>query len=258
MSHWQANSALCRYGEAAAGNWIRLRPDFAHVIDAGLRISASSDGAFDPAIGRLTSIWGIGPEPVSDPPSPDRIAAALHRSGAGRLAWDSAASLLYQPGGLALDLSGIAKGHTVDVVADLLRAKGIEHCLVEVGGELVGRGIRPDLDPWWVDLETPPETGLTPIRIALHELAVASSGNYVRGPHTIDPRTGTLVDNDVVAVSVCHPKAMIADAWATALTVLGPDPGLETATREALAARWILRDGDGFREVLTPALEAML
>src|SRR3546814_14477007 len=81
-----------------------------------------------------------------------------------------------QPGGLRLDLSAIAKGHGVDLVCAALRAHGIEHFLVEVGGELRGRGSKPDGLPWWVALEHAQEEISAPVRIALHGLAVASSG----------------------------------------------------------------------------------
>lgn len=256
MSHWRPDSTLCRFNAAPEGCWLSLPPDFAHVIAAGIAVAEASDGAFDPAMGRLTDLWGIGPRPATSPPSQAAIAAALGQSGWRRLAFDPAARRLRQPGGLWLDLSGIAKGHAVDAVADLLAAHGVAHALVEIGGELAGRGVRPDLDPWWVDLETP-AAGIAPLRIALHQLAIATSGDYVRGPHTIDPRTGMPLI-DAMAVSVCHPSAMIADAWATALSVAGAIDGPRYAERHGIAARWIWRDGDGHREILSPAFAAML
>ena len=156
-------------------------------------------------------------------PSAAEIETARATSGWPRLSFAPAGAHLRQPGGIALDLSGIAKGHAVDAVADLLHDAGIANALVEIGGELVGRGIRPDGDPWWVDLESPPGLTLAPLRIALHGLAVATSGDYRRGAHTLDPRTGRPIDTGVVSASVIHETALDADAWATALTVLGPD-----------------------------------
>jgi len=97
-----------------------------------------------------------------------------------------------------------------------------------------------------------------PLRVALHQLAVATSGNYVRGDHSLDPRTGGRVRNGVASVSVLHARAMEADAWATALTVLGREEGAAMATRVGLAARILSRDGAMTREWLSPALAAML
>lgn len=259
MSHWSPTSVLARFNRAPADSWTILPPDFAHVIARGLAIAAATRGAFDPAIGRLVDLAGFGPLPVDSPPTDAAITAALAASGWQRLDYSAGDRRLRQPGGLSLDLSGIAKGFAVDAVADLLAGLGVRHALVEIGGELVGRGVRPDGEPWWVDLERPPGCDtLAPLRVALHDLAVATSGDYRRGAHTLDPRTGRSTYNHVVSASVIHTHALDADAWATALTVMGPDAGVATAAANGIAGRIVtLRDGAP-REYLTPALIAML
>ncbi len=258
MSQWEPTSLLSRFNRAAAGTWTILPPDVAAVIEAGLRIAAATGGAFDPAIGRLVDLWGFGPIAVAGAPDEAAIEMARQVSGWRRLAWRAVGRCLYQPGGLALDLAGIAKGYAVDAVADLLATLGIRHCLVEIGGELVGRGVRPDGEPWWVDLEAPPGLAVPPLRVALHGLAVATSGNYRRGDHTLDPRTGRPVANGVVAASVVAATALAADAWATALTVLGPAAAMAVAEREDIAARLVTVANGEAVEQITPALAAML
>ncbi|WP_249054868.1 FAD:protein FMN transferase [Sphingomonas insulae] len=225
MSHWSPTSRLSRFNRADAGAWVTLPPDFAHVVAGGLAIAAATGGAFDPTIGRLVELWGFGPTPVTTSPTDFALAQAKAATGWQRLTYTPGDRRLRQPGGLSLDLSGIAKGHAVDAIADVLAQCGVRHALTEIGGEFVGRGIRPDGEPWWVDLEVPPGSDLAPLRIALHRLAVATSGDYRRGAHTIDPRTGRSVANGVVSASVIHADALTADAWATALTVLGPGEG---------------------------------
>ncbi len=251
MSHWEPASDLCRFNALPAGGWADLSPDFAAVVDLSLRVAHAGGGAFDPAIGRLVDLWGYGPPGPQDAPDAAAIDAARAASGWQRLRRDPMGRRLRQPGGLSLDLSGVAKGYAVDAVADLLAGRGVRHCLVEIGGELAGRGMRPDGDPWWVELE--PAAGLPPLRLALHEYAVATSGDYVRGGHSIDPRTGRPATNGVVAVSVVAPTAMLADALATAIAVGYPDMGTFD-----VAARIVVRDGSGLREVLTPRFAAML
>ncbi|MEG3089431.1 FAD:protein FMN transferase [Sphingomonas sp. PB4P5] len=255
MSHWETSSLLSRFNRAAAGSWTVLPPDFAQVMAAGLRIAAVTGGAFDPAVGRLVDLWGFGPPGPMPPPDAAAIEAARAASGWQKLAFDPAARRLRQPGGVALDLSGIAKGFAVDAVAQLLRDGGMRHGLVEIGGELAGFGIRPDGEPWWVDLETPPGMDVAPLRVALHGLAVATSGDYRRGAHNLDPRSGRPADLGVVSVSVVHNNAMEADAWATALTVLGPDAGIAAAEAAGIAARIV---GGGGEERLSVALRAMI
>jgi FAD:protein FMN transferase len=258
MSHWLPDSLLSSFNRAPGGSWIALPADFAAVIETGLALAERSGSAFDPAIGRVTDIYGLGPNPASGEPDLQTLAAAFAATGWHRLAFEAETRRLRQPGGLWLDLSGIAKGFAVDAVVDLLADMDVRHALVEIGGECAGRGLRPDSDPWWVDLETPPGLSLAPLRVALHQLAVATSGNYVRGDHTIDPRTGLPVRNGVVSVSVLHASAMEADAWASALTVLGPDQGAALAEREGLATRIIsLRNGHP-DEWLSTAFRQML
>jgi thiamine biosynthesis lipoprotein len=258
MSHWVPDSLLSRFNRSAAGTWTILPADFAHVMTRGLAIADATRGAFDPAIGRLIDAWGFGPIAVAAPPTPSDIEAMRAISGRSRLTFVPVGAHLHQPGGIALDLSGIAKGHAVDAIADLLRDAGIANALVEIGGELVGRGIRPDGDPWWVDLESPPGVKLPPLRIALHGMAVATSGDYRRGTHTLDPRTGRPIDTAVVSVSVIHETALDADAWATALTVLGPTEGLELAHEHRIAARIVTLANGIAHEHLTAPLTAML
>jgi thiamine biosynthesis lipoprotein len=289
MSHWRADSLLCGYNRAPAGTSAVLPPDFAAVMRAGLDIAARSDGAFDPTLGTLVDLWGFGPTPIQKPfalslskgrpsspkeqdnastgaaqtdenpaPSPEVIEQARAHSGWQRATFDPATARLHQPGNLRLDLSGIAKGYAVDAITALLHTHGIRHCLVEIGGELSGRGLKPDGEPWWVEFENPAPDALPPFRVALHQLAIATSGDYVRGAHNIDGRTGHPAAHGIASVSVLHPSAMHADAWASALTVLGAVDGLALADRERLPARIVVRSGAGWIEHLSPALQAML
>ncbi|PZU06201.1 MAG: thiamine biosynthesis protein ApbE [Sphingomonas sp.] len=254
MSQWEPASHLSRFNRLPGGGWANLPPDFATVIACALRIAEESGGAFDPTLGRAAALLGYG----ASVPEGDDLAAAHADAGWGRLSFDPAARRLRQPGGLWLDLSGIAKGFAVDAVAGVIASHGIAHALVEIGGELVGRGIRPDGEPWWVALEVPPGADLPPLHLALHGQAVATSGDYRRGAHTIDPGTGRPLPLHVVSVSVIHRTAMEADGWATALTALGPARGLALAAERGLAARILTREDNAFREHLSPALIAML
>lgn len=272
MSHWDPASDLSRYNDAAAGSWHVLPMPFAAVLDAALQFAAASDGAFDPTIGALVDCWGFGATPRRRaPPDADEIAAAKARSGWQRLRYDAGQQQLHQPGGLRLDLSAIAKGYALDVVAAVLRAAGIAHYLIEIGGELYGQGCKPDGQPWWVEIEDPPEAGFAaPLRLALDGLALATSGDQRRSfehenrryAHTLDPRSGVPLTHTVCAVSVLHQEGLGADALATLLYVLGADAGMAYATRAGIAARFVERgaapQATRCREHLTPALEALL
>lgn len=257
MSNWEAASAISRFNRAPIGQWTTLPADMGTVLRAGIAIARLSDGAFDPAIGHLVRHWGFGPP---DAPSPSPVPSAPWR--AIELDGDRARRL----DEVALDFSGIAKGFAVDAVARALRDLGAAHFLVEIGGELRGDGVKPDIQPWWVDVEPPSDLPVPTLRVALCGLSIATSGDYRRFrmedgrrlSHSIDPARGAPIANDVASVTVLHDSAMLADAWATAITVLGHDRGMALATRQGIAARLVRREGDGAREYMTPALAAML
>jgi FAD:protein FMN transferase len=264
MSHWAPDSALSRFNRSEPGRWQPLPAGFANVLAAALDVAERSGGAFDPAMGALVDLWGFGPPgPRQDLPGESEIAEARARSGRHLLELDGRRARRTAPA--ALDFSGIAKGHGVDRVAEMLRSMELPDFLIEIGGELRGEGIKPDGQPWWVDLEPVPGSRLQSLRVALHGLSVATSGDYRRSfaqggtryAHTLDPRSGRPLDNCVASVTVLHPSCMLADAWATALSVLGPD-GMALAEREDLAAHMVTRRGGGFAEHLSPTLQAML
>jgi thiamine biosynthesis lipoprotein len=177
---------------------------------------------------------------------------------------------VFQPGGVTLDLSSIAKGFAVDKVSASLHAHGIHNHLVEIGGELNGQGIKPDGSPWWVALESFPKGDgrerAHDAVVALHGLAIATSGDHVRFfeqggerfSHTIDPRSGYPVVHALTSVTVLHRSCMQADALATALFVLGPEEGFNFAAHHNVAARLVSRADGGYVERMTPQLVAML
>jgi thiamine biosynthesis lipoprotein len=279
MSHWDGGSLLSRYNRAPAGSWHALPPQFFEVMDYALSVREDTGGAYDPAAGSLVNLWGFGPTGRYDQagfyaPAREVVAAVLAERQGRRPRLDREQRCLYQPGGAILDLSSVAKGYAVDCLAQRLEGLGVRHYLVEVGGELRGAGVKPDGQPWWVELEGVPDAIGAPLPqsvVALHGLAVATSGDYRRyyqlsmrhhahrrASHTLDPRTGYPIANDVASVTVLAPTCMAADALSTALTVMGVEAGLPFAEQRGLTARYLLRDGDGLREVDTPAWRALL
>lgn len=273
MSHWQLDSDLGRFNRAAPGSWQQLPAAFGEVLGFALQVSQLSGGAYDPCAGALVNAWGFGPWNRYDQPgfrAPDAATVRQLLSQRGHVEFDISTRRVRQPGGVQLDLSSVAKGYAVDRLARYLDGQGIAHYLVEVGGELRGAGCKPDGQPWWVMLEQVDgaDAALHPaeMMLALHGLSVATSGDYrrffhdgtVRYAHTIDPRTGMPLSNDIASVTVVHAQCMAADAWSTALTVLGIEAGMALAEQQGLAARFVRRDGQAYQEYLSSALLALL
>jgi thiamine biosynthesis lipoprotein len=277
MSPWESDSSISQFNRAQAASWHELPQEFFQVLDYALYIAQQSGGAYDPSIGKLVNLWGFGPLPKPTvAPGASEVAQAKQVSGWRQLQVDRLARRVRQPGGMSLDLSSIAKGFAVDLVARFLQEQGVTAYLVEVGGELRGEGCKSDQQPWWVELEHPAQTlpqqttvqQNTPLQtiLALHGLSVATSGDYrqqwehegKRYSHTIDPRDGHPLQHSLASVTVLHPECMKADALATAMLVMGLPAGLAYAERLGLPCRFISRSATGFSETISTAMQAML
>ena len=269
FSPWEPSSEISRFNNAPAGFWA-VSPPFWDLLDAAMTLGDETNGAVDPTLGALVDLWGFGPpgprSALLPVPSGEEITAAMAVSGWQKLRLSPDARGVMQMGGMKLDFSGIAKGHAVDRICERLITLGCTSHLVEVGGELRGSGVKPDGEPWWVEIEQPPASPAPRTLMAMIDVAMATSGDYRRAfthegrryPHTLDGRTGRPVDNGLASVTVVHPSAMKADAYATALTVMGPREGLEFATAFGLAAHFVERAASGPVEHMTPLFAAML
>jgi FAD:protein FMN transferase len=266
MSTWEPESDISRFNRADVG-WREVPEALFSVVEAGLEIAGLTGGAFDPTLGALVDLWGFGaPGARTQPPAVASLHAA--RAGCSELEFDRRGRRLRQPGGLQLDLSGIAKGFGVDQLAAAMERLGLTSYLVEIGGELRGAGVKPSGEPWFVALERPSDAdeSLEPILVALADLSIASSGDWRRRfaaggrtfSHTLDLSSRAPIDNGLAAVTVLHADCMRADAWCTALMVLGPQRGQEIAIAEGLAAAFLLRTPGGYVEQFSPPFQALL
>lgn len=264
MSHWRADSDVTRFSHAAAGAWVRLPVEVLEVLAAAQQVCRISGGAFDPAVGPAVDAWGFGPAQATPriAPAPMRLAASV-----AEIEIDAQSRSARQPGNVRLDLSAIAKGYAVDRLAGLLSEWGAASFLVEVGGEFRASGLKPDAQPWWIDLETPPGLmAVRRIRVALSGQSIATSGDYRhfsivdgrRRSHTIDPATANPVAHNLASVTVICPLCHMADALSTAIFVLGPERGLAFATEQQIAAVLSTRSGDALSTVVSPAFEQLL
>ena len=242
MSTWKPDSDLMRLNAAPVGEWVAVPARLLEVLRLGLEIGRASDGAFDIGMGDAVTAWGFGPEAAA----PDGIRAAMEaprRPAHEVLEIDGDHVRKAAP--IALDLNGIAKGYGVDRLAETLRDHGIVDALVGIDGEMRAMGLRPDGEAWTIAVEAPDPERRTPHSIlALQDAAVATSGDYrhwveVQGrrlSHTMDPRRGAPLIASPASVTVVARTCAEADAWATALMVLGPDRGAALA-RQTRARR---------------------
>lgn len=251
MSTWKPDSDLMRLNAAPVGAWVAVPAQMAAVLRLGLAIGRASGGAYDTGMGDAVMAWGFGPQAAT----PDGIRAAMEaprRPAHEVLEFDGDQMRKAAP--IALDLNGIAKGHGVDRLAETLRAHGIAGALIGIDGEMRAMGLRPDGEAWTIAVEAPDAERRTPHSIlALQDAAVATSGDYrhwveVKGrrlSHTMDPRRGAPLIASPASVTVVAGSCAEADAWATALMVLGPERGGALARKQGLDALFLLREDGG-------------
>ncbi len=263
-STWRALSDLSRLNAAAVGEWVNLPPHLVTVLAKSLAIGRASDGLFDIGVGALVQAWGFGPAQGQAQGQADPKAITAHLGKPLRsvetLELDLPGQRARKSAPMTIDLSGIAKGYGVDVLAQVLAAHGVEDCLCGLDGELIAKGLRPDGQPWAVALEQPdPSCRAGRSMIELNDRAIATSGSYrhfvnvgkLRVSHTMNPRTGGPAVGALVSVSVLHDTCMAADAWATVLMVLGDKAGPDYARAHGLQAIFLSQTDGEVVEILT-------
>ena len=269
MSPYLPDSAISQFNQLRDDRWFLLPPDFATVLREAVALHEVTQGGLDVSLGALVNLWGFGPEPRRDsPPPPDAIAARTSGMAQFELAEESGMWFVRKHAPLLqLDLCAIAKGYGVDAVAGVLAAADIGDFLVEIGGELYGRGVNPQRQPWRVGVEHPLQRTQHVAVVALDGLALATSGDYrnffvddngAMQSHVIDPRSGRPVRHEIASLSVLAPTAMRADGLATGLYALGAEAAWAVATQQDLAVCLVTRRDGDFHRILSPAFQAQL
>jgi thiamine biosynthesis lipoprotein len=268
MSTYKADSELSRFNRARDDQPFRFSAATMQVFQLARDVSEATDGAFDVTVGPLVNAWGFGPSRQTRAPTDAEIALLRERVGYRKLVIDAKSQTVTKTRpDIYADLSAIAKGFGVDEAARALDARGLANYMVEVGGEVRVKGHNAAGKPWQVGIERPdvtPQQAL--LVVAMTNLSMATSGDYRnyfeqdgrRYSHEIDPTTGYPIRHHLASVTVLASECTLADAYATALMVLGPDKGYALAAKKGLAAYFIVRRSDGgFEERQTSAFAAL-
>jgi len=265
MSTYRADSELSRCNRHSSTEPFQVSAETAEVFRIAIEVGRQSNGAFDITVGHLVNLWGFGPQEPGLKPDDATITRLREQIGYQYLeVLDGNRLRKQQPEGYC-DLSAVAKGYGVDRVAAALDQRGVANYMIEVGGEVRVKGNNAAGTPWRIGIEKP-SAGERAVQriIALRDKSLATSGDYrnftmrngVRLSHTIDPQTGRPITHGLASVSVIHQECAWADAYATAIMVLGPEKGYAFAAEQNLPAYLIIHEGEaGFTEKSTPAFE---
>lgn len=228
------STEIMEVNQAAGDHAVELSADSMHVLQTGIDIGRLSDGAFDITIAPLVLLWQVTTDDPSLPPE-DAIEEARRLVDYTEVQIDGNAVFLPEPG-MGIDLGGIAKGYAANEAAQILRENGINHAVLDFGGDIVAVGSKPDGSPWRVGLQDPQQRrGNLMGVVEVSDSSVVTSGIYerffeldnIRYHHLLDPATGYPTRNELTSVTVITTDPTIADALSTAAFVLGLEDGLQ-------------------------------
>ncbi len=267
MSTYLKNSEISRFNRSESTDWFPVSEELATVVAFSQVVAEKTDGAFDVTVGPLVNAWNFGPDRSKRAVPEAEVIASLQKSvGFRKLSVRlNPPALKKSVPALGIDLSAVAKGYAVDRVIELLNDQGAEDLFVEIGGEVSVSGSKAG--QWWKVGIQMPDAATDSVLVAHsmnvgggNDRSMATSGDYrnyfsvdgTRYSHTIDPRTGMPIEHSLASVTVVSEFCMAADAWATALNVLGPEEALRVAKSDGLDVLLVARDGaeaSGYRLV---------
>lgn len=265
-STYRDDSVVSRFNQLPANQCLAIPQGMLELVTFGQHLADVSEGAFDLSVEPLLNLWGFGPQARQEQvPDPQALALARQRVGYRHLHIDG--DRLCKDVALELDFNSIAAGHAVDLIAERLRAMGVDSFVAEATGELQAAGRKPDGSPWRIALELPREDRQIARQvIAIDGLSVSTSGDYRnyfedngrRYSHTFDARLGRPVAHGLAAVTVLDRSALIADGYSTLLLILGPERGWDFAVAHGIAAVLVTRVEGGFVSRSTPGFQRVL
>ena len=245
-----------------------LNEHFTQVFELAQRISTETEGAFDITVAPLVNAWGFGFK-NSIEIAPSVIDSLRQFVGYQKIKMVDGKMVKEDPR-LMLDCSAIAKGYGVDRVARLLDKKGVQHYMVDIGGEVVVKGKNPRMKTWRIGINKPVEDSLSVNQelqtiLEVSGVGMATSGNYrkfyykdgKRYAHTIDPRLGTPIQHNILSATVIAKDCTTADAYATAFMVMGLEKAKAFCEQHPELNAYLIcaGEGDSYEIYYTPGME---
>ncbi|MBM6859121.1 FAD:protein FMN transferase [Clostridium saudiense] len=216
---------------------VKVSDDTIEVVKAGLYYSDLSHGKFDVTIGPLVKLWNIPDRPTDDIPTQNEIDTVLPLTNYKDVVIDETNKTIFltRPG-MMLDLGGIAKGYTADVISEMLTDEGVKSAIIDLGGNIFAHGEKISGDAWKIGIQNPFSTrGEIVGAISVKNKSIVTSGIYeryievngVKYHHILSPETGYPYENDIAGITIISDKSTTGDALSTSVFALGIDEGMK-------------------------------
>lgn len=266
MSNYRPDSTIEKFNQQQSIEPMEVGTELVQLVAQARFVSSQSQGCYDLTVKPLFDLWGFKADQFHQPTS-EQLELTMQSIGMAKIRDAGASMLAKQLPELRIDVSSIAQGWTVAQLAKIVEQAGIENYLVEVGGELLVRGKKPEQQAWRVAIEKPlpgAQTLQKVITIKQDEpMAVMTSGTYrhyfdaegVRYSHVLDARSGAPVKHQTVSATVLIEDPTLGDAWSTAFLCLGSQDGKAVADRLGMKVLFIDQLGDELVEINSDALQ---
>jgi thiamine biosynthesis lipoprotein len=268
MSNYRDDSEISHINSKESSDWLPIPREIADLLVIANTVYQLTDGCYDLTVKPLFDLWGFSRH-ENRVPTDQEIAGILPHIGMSLLEIDAGAQRIRKiDPKIKIDLSSIAQGYSVGVVAHRLEALGIQNYMVEIGGEMMVKGRKVNGDDWKVGVETPsPLTRSVQKIIDIREeagTAVMTAGTYRNFfeengqtySHIINPKLGRPVSHHLRSVTIMHDDPAWADAWDTALLCVGEEKAMQIAEQQNLKALLIYDKDAKLQEYMSKAFEA--
>ncbi len=269
FSTYQKDSVISIFNQEPANKRIIVSVEFIELLKIAKKLFQQTDGAFDPTLGPVIKAWGFGGGAEKKIPSAIELKNAMELVGFNYIQWDEKeVSVWKTKDGVQLDVNAFAPGFAADLVGKLLEKHKITNYMVDMSGEFVVRGDKGNGLAWIIGIEKPSENYQEAVQeiLTLENQAIATSGNYrqffnekgEKLSHILDPRTGRPVDNNIASASAIAETSAEADAWGTAMMILG-EKGIPLAQKHGVKVFLLKASGPNkFDEMMTDNFKAHL
>lgn len=266
FSTYQSDSVISQFNKSPANLPIKVSDRFIVMLKLAQKFHQETEGAFEPTLGPVIKAWGFGGG--KDKKSEEEIKKAYQKVGFKFVHWDEKNSTVWkEKDGLELDVNAFAPGWAADLIGEMLLKKGVSHFMVDISGEILFKGFKAADTPWIGGIERPSPDLSKSVHLALKmsDLAMATSGNYrqfyddqgLRRSHILDPRTGRPVEHSISSATVIAQSAASADAWSTAMMVLGSE-GLALSEKNGIKVLLLEAKKNHFEEIVSRSMEKFI
>ena len=268
FSTYQKNSVITSLNNLPVNQKMKVSRRFIEMLKMAKSFHEQTNGAFDPTLGPVIRAWGFGGAEVKVTPTDAQIKAAMGKVGFQHLQWDDVKLEVWKNREISLDVNAFAPGWAADLIGKLLNDHAVSSYMVDISGEILFKGLKVNKKKWITGIEKPSEKPGQAVHLAFEitDSAIATSGDYrqyfndkgVKKSHIISPKTGRPVDHSISSATVLAPNAALADAWSTAIMVLG-ESGIDLAEKSGIKV-YLLKahKPSEFSPIISPSMQTYL